>query len=260
MILDKIAIMKKIRVEDRKREKPLSTLLKEIEKMSEAPSFKDVFSREFSIIGEFKKASPSKGVIIEDFNIEKIKSVYDTVGINAFSVLTEEDFFLGRDEYLSYLSSFKDKPTLRKDFVIDPYQIYEAKALGASSVLLIYSLLKEKTGEFYKIAREIGLTPLVEVHNKEELLGALEMEDAIIGINNRNLYTFHTSLEVTKNLMEYVPKGRVVISESGIKSVCDLVKLKEMGARGALIGETFMKNLDNERFLEEVKEFLENAN
>ncbi|MBE6050018.1 MAG: indole-3-glycerol phosphate synthase TrpC [Clostridium sp.] len=257
MILDKICDKKRVRVEERKSIKSLEVLYEEAIKMPLVENnFKDVLTKEgLSIIGEYKKASPSKGVIVEDFNIDNLVNYYKDLNVDAYSVLTEEDFFKGSDEYLKKIKSLTNRPILRKDFVIDFYQIYEARILGASGILLIAAVLKEDLKEFYKECRKFNLMPLVEVHNREELELALECDSEIIGINNRDLKTFITTLETTENLINYIPKDKVIVSESGIRTIEDLKRVREYGAKAALVGEMFMRNIDNKKFKEEFNLF-----
>lgn len=217
---------------------------------------KTLLNNDFTIIGEYKKASPSKGMLIEDFKIRSILESYEKLPIGAYSVLTEEDYFLGNNEYLKYISSNSERPTLRKDFVIDKYQIYEAKELGASSILLIVALLKDSLREYYDLAMDIGLAPLVEVHTKEELNIALKANVEIIGINNRNLKNFQVNLNTTKELLKYIPSNKIVISESGIKTIEDIKYLKNLGVKGILIGEGLIKNMSNKDFIKELKDLI----
>ena len=263
MILDDIVNSKKMRVAIRKEEIPIKELEKQalqivkVERESNYNNpFKNVLKKEgLSVIGEFKKASPSKGVIVEKFNIKEILNYYTYLGVDVFSVLTEEDFFLGSDEYLKEIRRGSHTPILRKDFIIDFYQIYEAKVLGANGILLIASVLGNKLGEYYKEAKRFNLEPLVEVHNKEELDLALKFDCEIIGINNRDLKTFNVTLETTKALINYIPKDKVIIAESGIMSIEDLETIKEFGADGVLIGELFMRNIESTEFKTKYKEF-----
>ena len=263
MILDDIIAKKKIRVDKRKKEIPIKELEKQalqkvkVERESNYKNpFKIALKKEgLSVIGEFKKASPSKGVIVENFDIKEILNYYTFLGVDAFSILTEEDFFLGCDEYLKEIRRISHTPILRKDFIIDFYQIYEAKVLGADGILLIVSALGDTLGEFYKEAKRFDLEPLVEIHNKEELELALKYDCEIIGINNRNLNTFDVSLNTTKELIDSVPKDKVTVAESGIMSIEDLKMMKEYGADAVLIGELFMRNMDNSDFKSRYKEF-----
>ncbi|WP_244832931.1 indole-3-glycerol phosphate synthase TrpC [Clostridium sp. BJN0001] len=253
MILDDIAAKKIIRVNKRKEKISIEEIRNRAYQKCETKNRENAFmknlkSEGFSIIGEFKKASPSKGIITEVFDIEKIHSFYKKLNINTFSVLTEEDFFLGSDEYLKKVKEYSDCAVLRKDFIIDMYQIYEAKVLNADAVLLIASLLKDNLSKYYEEAKKFNLEALVEVHNKEELDMAINIGANIIGINNRNLKTFKTSLDITKDLIDIIPKDRIKIAESGIMSNSDMLSMKKLGADGCLVGEYFMRNIENDDF------------
>ena len=233
------------------RNKALKLLDKNYEK-----SFKKALKKPgLSVIAEYKKASPSKGIIVPDFDVNKIINIYESLNIDAYSILTEEDFFKGSDENLKKVKKITKRPILRKDFVIDFYQIYEAKVLGASGILLIVAELKERLKEFYDECIKFQLEPLIEVHNKEELEIALKCGGEIIGINNRNLKTFVTTLDTTKELINMIPKDKVIVSESGMHSIDDLKMIKSYKADAVLVGEMFMRNLDNDDFKKEYKEF-----
>lgn len=266
MILDDIVEAKKIRVAKRKAEIPIKELEKQalekvkLEKELNCQNpFKIALKKDgLSVIGEFKKASPSKGVIVKDFNIKEILNYYTYLGVDVFSILTEEDFFLGSDEYLKEIRKISHIPILRKDFIIDFYQIYEAKVLGANGILLIASVLGNKLGSFYNEARRFNLEPLVEVHNKKELDLALKYDCEIIGINNRDLKTFKVSLKTTRELINHIPENKVVVAESGIMSIEDLEMIKSFGADAVLIGELFMRNIENSEFKLKYKEFRNN--
>ena len=259
MILDKIIVEKKKRIAARKTIISLEEIKAEATKLidgTEENRFKNALKKPgLSIIGEYKKASPSKGLILPDFKVEEIEKLYRELSIDAFSVLTEEDLFLGSDENLKKVKALSDTPIIRKDFIVDFYQIYEAKVLGASAILLIVAELGEKLQEFYDECIKFKLEPLIEVHNKEELDIALSVGGEIIGINNRNLKTFVTTLDTTKELIKYIPKDKVIVSESGMSTVSDLRKIKGYGADAALVGEMFMRNINNEEFKEEFKKF-----
>lgn len=267
MILDEIIEKKKMRVDKRKSEIPIVELkihalnLLKAENERAKGNYKNLFKEALlkdgiSVIGEFKKASPSKGIISEDFDIMEILLCYNNLGVRAFSVLTEEDYFKGSDEYLKRIKKSSITPILRKDFIIDFYQIYEAKVLGADGILLIASVLKDQLGDFYNEAKKFNLQPLVEVHNKEELDLALKYDCDVIGINNRDLKTFNVSLDVTKELKKYIPHDKILVSESGIMSIEDLKTIKDYGVNGVLIGEFFMRNIDNAEFKNEVKKII----
>ncbi|HOV27433.1 MAG TPA: indole-3-glycerol phosphate synthase TrpC [Pseudobacteroides sp.] len=195
-----------------------------------------------SIIAEVKKASPSKGIIKEDFDPLKIAKEYYASDVQALSVLTEKNFFQGADEYLVEIRQSIPLPILRKDFIIDSWQIYQARFLGADAILLIVSVLTDdELKKFQDVAGILGMQCIVEVHDKEETLRAIDAGARIIGINNRNLKTFDVDLKTTEKLMNYIPKDKAVVSESGIKSREDMLYLKELGVDAVLIGETFMR-------------------
>ena len=265
MILDEIVSKKKIRVEERKAQIPIGEIKKQaIDKCNFEKEYKKDLTNPFkealskpglSIIGEFKKASPSKGIIVENFDIKEILHYYNSLKIDAFSILTEEDFFLGKSNYVKEISKISQTPILRKDFVIDFYQIYEAKVLGASGILLIAAVLGKKLGEFYEEAKKFNLQPLVETHNEKELELALKYDCEIIGINNRDLRNFNVSLDTTKSLIDSIPKDKIVVAESGIMCIDDLKNMKEAGADAVLIGEMFMRNMNNKEFKNEFKAF-----
>lgn len=209
---------------------------------------------ELSFICEVKKASPSKGVIAEDFPYLTIAQEYERAGAAAVSVLTEPDFFQGSGKYLREISESISLPVLRKDFIIDAYQIYEAKCLGASAVLLIAAILEEKQLQsFLELTHSLGLSALVEAHTEEEADKALKAGAKIIGVNNRNLQTFEVDLNNSLNLRRLVPPEISFVAESGIKSAEDIKKLIEAGVNGVLIGETLMRSPDKKAALEELK-------
>jgi indole-3-glycerol phosphate synthase len=195
-----------------------------------------------AIIAEVKKASPSKGVIREQFDPVAIARDYEEHGAAAISVLTEIQFFQGSPEYLSAIKKHAAIPVLRKDFLFDVYQIYEARALGADALLLIAAILeKKKLRELLHLTRELGMESLVEVHNREELYMVLETGAHIIGINNRNLNTFKTDIATTVELIQDIPDDRIVVSESGIASQDDIRMLSNAGVDAFLIGEVLMR-------------------
>lgn len=218
-------------------------LLQKISIAKDRPSFYNAIKKEgLSIIGEIKKASPSKGLIKEDFDPITLSNIYN-VSVDAISVLTEEDYFLGKDSYLREVSENVDIPTLCKDFIIDKNQIYNAKLLGASCVLLIVSILdKEKLNEFITIVHGLSMDALVEVHSIDEINIALEAGAKIIGINNRDLKTFKTDIKTTMKLRKYIPNDCLVVSESGIDRLDCIKELKKSDINGVLIGESFMRS------------------
>jgi|TARA_B100002052_G_scaffold288922_1_gene305682 indole-3-glycerol phosphate synthase len=195
-----------------------------------------------AIIAEIKKASPSAGVIAEDFNPASKAKDYEAFGASALSILTEEDFFLGSNEYLKAVKKITSLPILRKDFIIDEYQIYESKLIGADCILLIASILSDQQlEEFVAIANTLELDYLIEVHDENELKRAELFEDALIGVNNRNLKTFEVDLDNSVRLRNLFIKNNVFIAESGIKSRKDVDYLKSNNIKVFLIGESLMK-------------------
>lgn len=248
MILDDIVEERKIQLVREKEELSLEEILSTIGKEGKKKSFrlKKAFKEKgFGIIAEVKKASPSLGVIKEDFRPLEIATSYMKAGALGISVLTEEKYFMGSNSYLRDISSKVDLPILRKDFIIDEYQIYHSRYLGASAILLIVAILsKEKLAKYIKIADSLGLDALVEVHTKEELEIALEIDSKIIGINNRDLKSFKVDINNTASLVKDIPKDKIIISESGIKRIEDIKLIKDLGCNGALIGEAFMTSSD----------------
>ncbi|PKM49446.1 MAG: indole-3-glycerol phosphate synthase TrpC [Firmicutes bacterium HGW-Firmicutes-7] len=233
----------------------IGEMLKQIKALKYRPSFRDALTKEgLSIIGEVKKASPSKGIIKESFNPIEIAKTYETA-VDAISVLTEEDYFLGKDDYLKEISERVTLPTLCKDFILVPEQIYKAKLLGASAVLLIVAILtNEQLEEYVDVAKSVGLDVLVEVHTKQELERALQVGATIIGINNRNLESFETDVNVTIKLRPLIPDGIVVVSESGIQTIEDIMKLKKAKIDAILVGESFMIADDIKQHAKELKD------
>jgi len=206
-----------------------------------------------SFICEVKKASPSKGVIVEDFPWLEIAKDYEEGGAAAISVLTEPEFFLGSGQYLREISAAVKIPTLRKDFVIDTYQLYEAKLWGAKAVLLICALLEPaELSSFIGIANELALDCLVEIHNQQEAEEALACGSRIIGINNRDLTTFNVDTGLASLLRKLIPSGVLTVAESGIKTAADVRELKDTGVDAVLIGESLMRAADKKRFLREL--------
>jgi indole-3-glycerol phosphate synthase len=198
-----------------------------------------------AIIAEIKKGSPSKGIIREDFDPLEIAESYQKNGATCLSVLTDEHFFLGHLRYLALIRETVSLPLLRKDFIIDPYQIYEARAAGADAILLIAACLDlNQLREFHNLALELQLDVLLEVHDEREMETALQTECTLIGVNNRNLRTFVTDLGTTGQLARMMPKDRLLVAESGINNRADIVRLKADGAGAFLIGEALMRQED----------------
>ena len=197
------------------------------------------------VIAEIKKASPSKGVIRADFNPAAIATSYATANATCLSILTDEQYFQGHDDYLREVRQVVTLPLLRKDFTIDAYQVYEARAMGADCILLIVSALKPADlRDLYALAQSVGLDVLIEVHDAEELAIALTLGPDLIGINNRNLKTFNTNLETTIDLLSNIPAGVVVVTESGISTVADVSRMQANNVHCFLVGEAFMRATD----------------
>ncbi len=198
-----------------------------------------------AVIAEIKKASPSKGVIREDFDPVDIARRYQAAGATCLSVLTDEDFFQGHDDYLRRARAAVALPALRKDFIVDPYQVLETRALEADCLLLIVAALgRDQLGELNAAARDAGLDVLIEVHDGDELERALALEPALVGINNRDLRTFETRLETTLALLPAVPEGVLVVTESGIHTPDDVQMMRAAGVNTFLVGEAFMRAPD----------------
>lgn len=198
-----------------------------------------------AIIAEVKKASPSKGVIRQDFNPVDIAKTYQENGAACLSVLTEPKYFLGQDQYLSIIRKEIDLPILRKDFIIDHYQIWESKLIGADCILLIMAMLDEsKALNLEKTAHEIGLGVLAEVHNEKELEQALKLKTRMIGINNRNLKTMTIDLKTSEDLATMIPNDYLIISESGINNHLDIIRMQKHQINAFLIGESLMRKSD----------------
>ncbi|MBQ6538077.1 MAG: indole-3-glycerol phosphate synthase TrpC [Eubacterium sp.] len=255
-ILDEIAAYARERVSISKERLPYEEVK---EKSLALPGRGNIFKKalakdELSFICECKKASPSKGVIAEEFPYLEIAKDYDAAGADAVSVLTEPKWFLGSDEYLKEISENVSIPCLRKDFVVDPYMIYEAKLLGASAVLLIVAILSEKElAEYLEICSEIGLDALVEAHDEAEIRTALSVSASIIGVNNRNLKDFSVDKENSLKLRKIIPNDVIFVSESGIETAEDIRYVREMGADAVLVGETMMRAADKKAKLNELK-------
>jgi indole-3-glycerol phosphate synthase len=200
-------------------------------------------SGESAVIAEIKKASPSKGVIREDFDPAAIAASYAEGGAACLSVLTDVDFFQGADQYLQQARAACDLPVIRKDFIIDEYQIYEARVMGADCILLIVSALnEEQLISLHHVAVSLGMDVLIEVHDTAELTVALKLENPMVGINNRNLHSFEVSLENTYQLLAQIPAGKIIITESGIHSPADVSAMREKNVNAFLVGEAFMRS------------------
>lgn len=262
-ILDRIVAATKIRVEKQKERLPLERLRSELfegeqlKRFHNRPLFafeKAIKKKGMSFICEVKKASPSKGMISAEFPYLTIAKEYELAGADAISVLTEPDFFLGRNEYLSEISRAVALPVLRKDFILEEYQIYEAKLIGADAVLLICSLLDEVAlNNYLKLCSQLGLSALVEAHTGEEILMAIRAGAGIIGVNNRNLKTFDVDIQTSISLRKQVPEDILFVAESGIHTQEDICLLKEAGVDAVLIGEALMSSSDRKGMLERLR-------
>ncbi len=246
--LTKIIEHKRLEVAQMRDAEPVSVLLERIEKLPDPLSFSQALLSaqpdKLALIAEIKKASPSKGLIAPDFNVEKIARAYAEAGAKVLSVLTDEKFFQG---HLSYMQMAKmaaggTVPVLRKDFIIDEYQVVQARAYGADALLIIMAALTDETAkQLLEMATGLNLGVLVEVHNEEELERAVAIGAQMIGINNRNLHTFEVDLKTTERLLAKMPKNIIAVSESGLGTRKDIIWLQSLGVRAALIGETFMR-------------------
>lgn len=247
MILDTIIENKRLEVKKAKETLPLEAVIRGIAGVEPPRDFYKAIGHggSLKVIAEIKKASPSKGVLREDFDPVKIALSYSKAGASALSVLTDEKFFEGRLSYLSDIRKAVDTPLLRKDFIIDPYQVYEARLYSADAVLLIVSALgQDLLKELLELTHSLGMSAVVEVHDDEELTRALDAGSRIIGINNRDLRTFDVDLGVSARLAKKIPGGVIAIAESGIGSGEDIKKLRQQGVHVFLIGETFMRAPD----------------
>ena len=255
-ILDEIASYAKERVAEAKVRTPLGTVKEMALSMPKGDfSFEKALRKnDISFICECKKASPSKGLIAENFPYLDIAAQYEKAGADCISVLTEPKWFLGRDEFLKEIAEKVKIPCLRKDFTVDEYMIYEAKNLGASAVLLICSILsKEQIKEYLAICDELGLSALVETHDENEVKMACDVGARLIGVNNRNLKDFSVDTDNSRRLRELIPKDVIFVSESGVKTADDVKKLKEIGADAVLVGETLMRAVDKKAKLNELR-------
>lgn len=206
-----------------------------------------------NLIAEIKKASPSRGVIVKHFNVLQLADVYAKNGAVALSILTEDKFFLGKPSYIKQVSENFQLPILTKDFIIDEVQIYEAFYCGASAILLIAAILKdEELRHLLRVASEIDLDCLMEIHDEHELERTLKAGAEIIGVNNRDLRTFEVDFKTSKRLIPKIPKDKVIVSESGIQSHEEIKILKDLGAHAVLIGETFLRSADMAKKIKEV--------
>jgi len=241
-MLDKIVAQKREEVKQRKKSLPLSRL-KELIAQREATldlalALEGTHTR---LIAEVKRASPSRGVLCPNFDPVELAKKYAHGGAAAISVLTETNYFQGSLDHLAAIREEMILPLLRKDFIFDPYQVYESRAYGADALLLIVAILnQEQLEELLSLSHNLGLSCLVEVHNEGEVERALHSQTKIIGINNRDLATFTTDINTTRRLLPLIPQGRIVVSESGIRSRSDIAKLKGWGVNAVLVGEALV--------------------
>ena len=256
MILDKIAADTKLRVNKAKRKIPFSqmrAMAYEKEKNTGFPFEKMLKEPGMHYICEVKKASPSKGVIAEEFPYLEIAKEYEAAGAEAISCLTEPKHFLGKNEYLQEIVKEVTIPVLRKDFTVDEYMIYEAKVLGASAVLLICAILDRDTiARYIKICDTLGLSALVEVHDEMEMQDAIQAGARVIGVNNRNLKDCTVDIGNSLRLRGQAPEDILFVAESGIKTAEDIQALKKAHVNGVLIGETLMRSSDKKKCLQEL--------
>ena len=250
-ILQKICADRKLTVAEDKLSLSDLEIRKLAEKINKISNFQEVISnkhynKEIAIIAEIKQKSPSQGMLVADFNVADIAKKYKLGGAAALSVLTEQKYFAGKDEYINIAQASANLPILRKDFIIDPYQIYQAKYIGSDAILLIMSCLSlEQAKEFEQIAHSLHMDVLVETHNEKEIEQALELNTKLIGINNRNLKTLDISLNNIKNLSNFIPQDKIIICESGINSKDDLQAILELDIYCFLIGGYFMKDIND---------------
>jgi indole-3-glycerol phosphate synthase len=252
-ILERIADHKKLEIASAKKQRPLSSLVEETypERRDFIAALKPIDTP--AIIAEIKKASPSKGVIRADFDVAKIARIYAENGARCLSILTDIEFFQGHPDYLALAKSHCNLPVLRKDFMIDPYQIHESLALGADCILLIVAMLDDmQLTDFCQIAQELGMAVLVESHTYEELERALKLPTPLIGINNRSLHTFKTNIQLSIDLKPYVPSDKLIITESGINTPADIHLMQSAGINTFLIGESLMRAEDIGKALKEL--------
>lgn len=255
-ILDKLADYARERVESAKKDISLEEIKDKAYALPKGDfAFEKALKKdELSFICECKKASPSKGLIAADFPYLEIAKEYEKAGADCISVLTEPKWFLGNNDYLKEIAENVKIPCIRKDFTVDEYMIYEAKALGASAVLLIVAILSDnQLKDYIKICDELGLSALVEAHDEQEVKTALEAGARIIGVNNRNLKDFSVDTENSKRLRNLIPCDIIFVSESGVKTAEDVKAIREIGADAVLIGETLMKDPDKEQKLNELR-------
>ncbi len=253
--LKEIVLKKKERIAIAKEQLSEEELKAKVLSFSSPRPFMEAISkpRQISLIAEIKKASPSRGVIRENFNLQEIAKAYQDAGVQAISVLTEEDFFMGSLSFINEVKAVTSVPILRKDFILEPYQVYESRYSGADAILLIADLLtKDQITELMRIAGELGMDFLVEVHDEKELKKVLGLKVPLIGVNNRDLRTLEVDFKTIEKLYTLIPKDKTVVVESGIKSYQDVLFLKILGVSAILVGEAFMDAQDISRKVQEL--------
>tara|TARA_B100000035_G_scaffold134321_1_gene114271 strand:- start:25984 stop:26775 length:792 start_codon:yes stop_codon:yes gene_type:complete len=257
-ILDKILITKKKEIAASKLVKPIHDLENDIRNNKDKRHFVEaieakLISKDIAVIAEIKKASPSKGIIRANFNPDQIAKSYEKGGATCLSVLTDRNYFQGNPDYIQLVKNHCRLPVLRKDFMIDHYQIFESKALGADCILLIVAALElNQMKELESLATELGMDVLVESHDQYELEKALQLKTKLIGINNRNLKTFDVSLQTTLSLLKEIPNDKITVTESGIFTSKDISLMKENGIYSFLVGEAFMRDDDPGKSLKQL--------
>jgi len=251
-VLEKINAVKRKAVAVRKQRTPLREVEQQAKAASPPRGFAAALSAkvergQYALIAEIKKASPSAGLIRENFSPANLARAYANAGAACLSVLTEEDHFQGDDAHLQEARAAVTLPVIRKDFMLEPYQVVEARALGADCILLIMAALDDSlAAELEDCANSVGLDVLVEVHDEVEMERALKLKSSLIGVNNRNLKTLVTDLATTERLAKMLPKDRVLVAESGLKTAADLARMERCGARRFLVGESLMRQADVE--------------
>jgi len=249
-ILKRILARKRQEVDERNHKISLQDLERRVAAADAPRGFVSCLEKKISaghaaVIAEIKKASPSRGILRDDFDPGDIAGSYEKGGAACLSVLTDIDFFKGADEYLQQARASCALPVLRKDFIIDPYQVYEARVLGADCILLIVAALGDSMlRELSQLASQLGMDVLVEVHDRQELDRALEVPGRLVGINNRDLRSFETSLDVTLGMLGHIPAERIVVTESGIHTRADVAVMRSHGVDAFLVGEAFMTAAD----------------
>ena len=256
-ILDELAAYSKLRVEVDKQKIPLDEMktFAETSKVGDGRKFLSALQRDdLSFICEVKKASPSKGIIAENFPYVEIAKEYEAAGADCVSCLTEPKYFLGSDEIFKEIRAEISTPILRKDFTVDAYQIYQAKAMGADAVLLICAILTAaEIARYLELCAELNLAALVETHDADEIQTAINVGAEIIGVNNRNLKNFTIDFNNAARLRELIPPNKIYVAESGVKTPADISTLKKIGADAVLIGETLMRAADKKSALNNLR-------